>query len=77
MVMDKKIFYNGDQAYHVVRTLHISTFDPRRYGINRSDEHAYMMVLQVWRDEHHCDHVLRQGDHFMLCRTIKDAQIVE
>ena len=73
----KQIFYSGDKAYHVVRTLHISTFDPKRYGINRTDEQSFMKILMLWRDEHYCDHVLRQGDNFMLCRTIKDVQIIE
>ena len=75
--MDKKIFYNGKDAYHVVRTIKIEDCNPKRYGINRSDEQAHMLVLQVWRDYHHCDHVLRNGNSFMLCRTIKDAEIIE
>ena len=75
--MDKKIFYNGDQAYHVVRTLHMSTFNPERYGVYTNDERAFMMILQYWRDSHNCDHVLRQGDYFMLCRTIKDVEIID
>ena len=75
--MYKKIYYNGDQAYHVVRTLPMDTFDPKRYGVNTNDERAFMMILQHWRDSHHCDHVLRQGNNFMLCRTIKDAEIIE
>jgi len=73
----KEIFYNGKEAYHVVRTLHVSTFDPKRYGIDRVDEQAFMMICQLWRDEHHCDHVLKHGDQFMLCRTIKDVEIIE
>ena len=75
--MDKKIFYNGDQVYHVVRTIKVSDCDPRQYGINRSDEAAYMKVLKAWVESHHCDHVLRQHDSFLLCRTIKDAEIIE
>ena len=75
--MDKKIFYNGEQAYHVVRTLHMNTFNPERYGVHTNDERAFMMILQYWRDSHHCDHVLRQGDYFMLCRTIKDVEIID
>jgi len=73
----KEIFYNGNQAYHVVRTINISDCNPRKYDIPRDDEDAYMIVLQVWRDTHNCDHVLRSGNNFMLCRTIKDAQIIE
>tara|TARA_R110001583_G_scaffold3293_32_gene21379 strand:- start:1805 stop:2032 length:228 start_codon:yes stop_codon:yes gene_type:complete len=75
--MDKKIFYNGNQPYHIVRKISVETCNPKRYGIERSDESAYMLILQLWRDEHNCDHVLRQNDDFLLCRTIKDAQIIE
>ena len=75
--MDKKIFYNGNEAYHVVRTISIDDCNPKRYGIDSSDDQSYMKVLQVWRNHHHCDHVLRNGNEFMLCRTIKDAEIIE
>ena len=73
--MVKKIYYNGNEAYQVVRTLSMDIFNPKRYGVDRSDDAAHMMILQFWRDEHHCDHVLRKGDDFMLCRTIKEAVI--
>tara|TARA_Y100001963_G_scaffold130374_1_gene186593 strand:+ start:124 stop:348 length:225 start_codon:yes stop_codon:yes gene_type:complete len=73
----KDIFYSGGKAYHVVRTIKIEDCNPKNYGIDRGDEEAYMKVLKVWRDSHNCDHVLRQNNSFMLCRTIKDAQIIE
>ena len=73
----KKIFYNRDKAYHVVRKISIESCNPKRYGINRDDNEAYMKVLQVWRNEHYCDHVLKQGNDFLLCRTIKDVEIIE
>jgi len=73
----KKIFYNGNEAYQVVRKLPHDTFNPKKYGVNRDDEKAFMMILQLWRDEHHCDHVLRQGNDFLLCRSIKNAKIIE
>ena len=73
----KEIFYNGNEAYHVVRRINVSDCDPRRYDIPRDDEQSYMRVLKVWVESHHCDHVLRHGELFLLCRTIKDAQIIE
>ncbi len=75
--MVKEIYYNGDQAYQIVRKISVETCNPRRYGIPRDDEQAYMIILQLWRDEHYCDHVLRQNNNFLLCRTIKDAKIIE
>jgi len=73
----KEIFYTGNKAYHIVRKIKVADCNPRRYDIPRDDDQAHMMVLQVWRDTHHCDHVLRQGNDFLLCRTIKDAEIIE
>jgi len=73
----KKIFYNGSEAYQVVRTITVDACNPRRYGINREDEQSVMKILELWRDEHHCDHVLRQNNSFLLCRTIKNVNIVE
>ena len=46
--MVKKIFYNGNEAYQLVRTISMEDCNPRKYGIDRDDEQAYMMVLQVW-----------------------------
>mgnify|MGYP000001019035 FL=1 len=71
------IFYNGNEAYHVIRTIKMQDCNPRKFGILRDDEEAYMKILLVWRNHHNCDHVLRQNDQFMLCRTIKDVEIIE
>ncbi len=75
--MYTKIFYNGGEAYQVIRTISIDDCNPKRFGILRQDERSYMKVLQVWRNHHNCDHVLKDGNKFMLCRTIKDAEIIE
>ena len=73
----KQIFYSGDKAYHVVRTIKIQDCNPRNFGIPRDDEQAYMKVLKVWVESHNCDHVLKQNNTYLLCRTIKDAEIIE
>ena len=73
----KDIYYNGNQPYLIVRVIKMEDCNPRRFGIPRDDEESYYRVLQVWRDHHNCDHVLRKNNHFMLCRTIKDAEIIE
>jgi len=36
-----------------------------------------MKVLKVWVDQHNCDHVLQQQEKFLLCRSIKDVEIIE
>ena len=78
----KKIFYNGDKAYVVVRKIDESCIDPSTYGITKSKygltpEQMAMQILRLWKEEHHCDHVLRKGNKFLLCQTIKDAEIIE
>jgi len=27
----------------------------------------------MWKESHHCDHVLQKGNKYLLCQTIKDA----
>ena len=78
----KKIFYNGDNAYVIVREIKQNAIDPIAYGITESKygltpEQVAMQILKMWKEEHHCDHVLRRGDRYLLCQTIKDAQIIE
>ena len=78
----KKIFYNGDKAYVVVRKISYDSIDPKRYGIHESKyglslEQVSMQILKLWKEEHYCDHVLRKGNKYLLCRTIKDAQIID
>ncbi len=78
----KKIFYNGDNAYVVVREIGESCIDPNTYGITNSRygltaEQVAMQILKMWKDDNNCDHVLRKGNKYILCQTIKDAQIVE
>jgi len=72
-----KIIYHGNEVYHIIRTISIDDCNPRKYGIPKDDQESYMKVLQVWRNQCNCDHVLRKDNSFMLCRTIKDAKIVE
>ena len=75
--MYKKLIYNGDMIYQVVRTISMDDCNPKKYDIPKGDQASFMKVLQVWRDQYNCDHVLKQDNTFMLCKTIKDAQIVE
>jgi len=78
----KKIFYNGDKAYVVVRKISYSCIDPKSYGITKSKygltlEQVAMQILKMWKEEHHCDHVLRKGNKYLLCQTIKDVEIID
>ena len=78
----KKIFYNGDNAYVVVREIGESCIEPNTYGITNSRygltaEQVAMQILKMWKDDNNFDHVLRKGNKYLLCQTIKDAHIVE
>ena len=76
MVM-RRIIYSGNNAYLVVREISTDTCNPKNYGINRNDKDAHMKILGLWVEQHLCDHVLQQNNKYLLCRTIKDAEIIE
>tara|TARA_R100001163_G_C5046674_1_gene183918 strand:+ start:544 stop:774 length:231 start_codon:yes stop_codon:yes gene_type:complete len=76
MVM-KKIIYSGDTPYIVVREISTESCNPKKYGIDRTDRSAHMKVLGLWVEYSHCDHVLLKDGKYLLCRTIKDAEIIE
>ena len=78
----KKIFYNGDNAYVVVREINERMIDPNTYGITKSKygltaQQIAMQILKMWKEEHFCDHVLKSNNKYLLCRTIEDAIIVQ
>jgi len=78
----KHIFYHNGNAYLVVREINQRAIDPNTYGITKSKygltpEQVAMQILKLWKEECRCDHVLRKGDNYLLCRTIKDAEIIE
>jgi hypothetical protein len=78
----KKIFYHKDTAYVIVREIPLSAVDPLTYGITQSKyglsaEQVAMQILKMWKNDNHCDHVLRKNGKYLLCRTIEEAQIIE
>ena len=73
----KKIIYSGNKAFQIVRIIPMESCNPKKYGIDRNDRDAHMKILKLWVDENHCDHVLQQKEKYLLCRTIKDAEIIE
>ena len=72
-----KIIYSGNIPYLVVREINTESCNPKKYGIDRSDKEAHMKVLGLWVESHKCDHVLLKNGKYLLCRTIKDAEIIE
>lgn len=78
----RKIFYNKGKSYVVIRKINFNAIDPLTYGITKSkygltSDQAAMQILKLWKESHHCDHVLQKGDKYLLCQTIKDAVILE
>jgi|TARA_R100000081_G_C4785069_1_gene153995 hypothetical protein len=76
MVM-KKIVYSGNIPYIVVREISTESCNPKKYGIDRTDKSSHMKILGLWVEHSHCDHVLLKDGKYLLCRTIKDAEIIE
>ena len=73
----KNILYSGDKAYQVVRAISMESCNPKKYGIDKDDHDSRMKVLKAWVDHSNCDHVLQQQEKFLLCRSIKDVEIIE
>ena len=73
----RKIIYSGNVPYLVVREINTESCNPKKYGIARSDKEAHMKVLGLWVESQQCDHVLLKNGKYLLCRTIKDAEIIE
>tara|TARA_R100000008_G_scaffold84820_2_gene73195 strand:- start:424 stop:654 length:231 start_codon:yes stop_codon:yes gene_type:complete len=74
----KKIFYNNNIAYVVLRKIKVHDCDPKRFGARVDNEHNRLKVLMAWRDHVGADHVLQvKNDTFYLCETIQDAKIIE
>jgi len=72
-----KIIYSGNKPYYVVREIKTDSCNPKNYGVNRTDKEAHMKILGLWVTNHLCDHVLLKDGKYLLCRSIKDAQIIE
>jgi len=78
----KKIFYNKGNAYLVIRKIGYHLIDPLTYGITESkygltQEQVSIQILKLLKEQYYCDHVLQKGDKYLLCQTIKDADIIE
>ena len=61
--MTKLVQFNSTW-YQLVRTIKVSQVDGNMDG------------LKAWRDYLGCDHVLRNGEQFLLVRFVEDAKIV-
>ena len=61
--MTKLVKFN-DTWYQLVRSVKVSQVGDNMDG------------LKAWRDYLNCDHVLRNGDHYLMVRFVEEAKIV-
>ena len=61
--MTKLVKFN-DTWYQLVRSVKVSQVGENMDG------------LKAWRDYLNCDHVLRNGDHYLMVRFVEEAKII-
>lgn len=61
--MTKLVKFN-DTWYQLVRTIKVSQVGDK------------MDALREWRDYLHCDHVLRNGEQYLMVRFVEEAKII-
>jgi len=61
--MTKLVQFNGTW-YQLVRTIKVSQVGDNMEG------------LRAWRDMINCDHVLRNGEQYLMVRFVEEAKII-
>jgi len=69
-MMLTQLYKHNDTWYKILRQTPAHTFE-KQHGV------IDMELLKAWRDYLGGDHVLREQNHFLICETIPEAQIVE
>ena len=68
--MMKQLYKHNDNLYVIVRRL-------KEHQVTGKDGQINMELLKAWRDWENADHVLKDGDTFLLCQTVEEANVVE
>ena len=63
----KKLFYNNDTYYVVLRELKV-------HQVSNSNGSINMEVLKAWRHYLNGDHVLRVNDSYLICETVDEPE---
>jgi|EP01052_Picozoa_sp_SAG31_P045580 hypothetical protein len=63
----KKLFYNNDTYYVVLREIKV-------HQVSNSNGSINMEVLKAWRDYLNGDHVLRVNDSYLICETVDEPE---
>lgn len=66
----KRLFYNNDTYYVVLRELKV-------HQVSNSNGSINMEVLKAWRDYLDGDHVLRVNDSYLICETVEEPDYEE
>jgi hypothetical protein len=68
--MNYNLYKHNDKFYQILRYL-------REHNVTDKNGNINMDMLAAWRDYVGADHVLRDGNGFMLCRTVQDVDPIE
>ena len=68
--MIPNLYKHNDKLYVIIRML-------KEHQVAVNNGQGNMELLKAWRDHVGADHVLKDGDTFLLCQTVEEAQIVE
>jgi hypothetical protein len=66
----KRLFYNNDTYYVVLRELKV-------HQVSNSNGSINMEVLKAWRDYLGGDHVLRMNNSYLICETVEEPDYEE
>lgn len=66
----KRLFYNNDTYYVVLREL-------KTHQVSNSNGSINMEVLKAWRDYLGGDHVLRMNNSYLICETVEEPDYEE
>ena len=68
--MFNKLYKHNDKLYVILRVM-------KTHQVTGNNGIINMELLKAWRDYEGADHVLRDGDTYLLCETVEEAQIIE
>ena len=64
-----ELINHNDKLYIPVRSIRKDTF--------AENETVNLKNVETYRDMIGCDHVLQNESHFMFCRTISEAEVID
>jgi len=68
--MIPRLYKHNGTFYMILRML-------KEHQVTGNNGIVNMEYLKAWRDHVGADHVLKDGDTFLLCQTVQEANVVE